>query len=154
MAMAASKARYSPPAVSFDIGAAASTGAVVLVPVLLGLGSVAVARAGLMAPQSWLAGGVLLAMGLLAGYRELFQAPAKRLEWDRQGWSISVLAPRTSLSEVVSPCVPSVAIDLQNLLLLRVETGAQTTSWLWLSARGDREKWHRLRCALFGWRQP
>jgi hypothetical protein len=69
------------------------------------------------------------------------QAP-RTLGWDGERWS---LQPGDASDEMQA----RVRMDLQRLMLLRLEAPQGRAIWLWAEAGRDPARWHLLRCALY-----
>ncbi len=84
--------------------------------------------------------------GFLA-QREFQAVPLARLAWSpSNAWSC--LPKSTSIVAELQACSPRVVLDLQRVLLLRVNDTHGNVHWVWMR-RTDKAQWHRLRCALF-----
>ena len=111
----------------------------------LGLAGVALTACWAWLAPGWrpLAGlGAWLALGGLA-WRQVVP-PTGVLTWDGEGWHWWADGDPAGNREVV----PELALDLQHLLLLRLETGPRDV-WLWLTPTGDWVRWLALRRALY-----
>jgi hypothetical protein len=131
------------PAVSYPVGRSNFHGW------MLGLVSLAGLLAGLLwrfqaDPPMWRQGlfvATLLATGL-AALQAWRHSPCGSLKWDGQGWSLTV--PGATFCGL-----PTVHLDLQWCLLLRLRTENDSCHWLWLERQGDVAPWNALRRALF-----
>ena len=81
-----------------------------------------------------------------AAYREARPRTPVTLDWSTQGWHCA--AGMGATQREPAPCVPIVLLDLQRLLLLRVQGLPGGVRWVWCQRR-DANQWHRFRCALF-----
>ena len=89
--------------------------------------------------QALILGVVILAA--MVARRTLGPALAVDLVFDGQDWSLSGMASR-KLARIV------VLLDLQSLLLVRLEEPSQRARWLWLERRARPERWQDLRRAV------
>jgi hypothetical protein len=90
-------------------------------------GLVMVAGVGLMALNSWK------------------NSPVGQLAWDGQVWRWEGPGYQTGVAEYEL----SVALDVQNLMLLRIENQAHATLWLWAERRAFPARWLDLRRAVY-----
>jgi hypothetical protein len=78
------------------------------------------------------------------------------LAWDGQGWYWRAGPPAGAAIACASDdgvqVVPEVALDLQGLLLLRLQPldpHARPQEWLWMTPQGDPGRWRAFRRALY-----
>lgn len=71
--------------------------------------------------------------------------PQGRLSWDGQGWAWS--DARTLVDLPLSP--PEIVLDLQRLLLLRLQGQPGVPRWAWVDVASEPARWLDLRRALF-----
>lgn len=93
-------------------------------------------------PQRQLLCGGLLALWAVLAWREQRQAVTGQLQWDGASWWFV----RPGASQEVEPAV---ILDLQRVLLLRIEAAGARVHWCWLEAGSDRSHWLALRRALY-----
>lgn len=149
---AAPKVRYLPPPVRFGAGATGSApSAVGLVVVLWCTGALAVFYGLPWQSDALVVGAVLLLFSAWAAYGELLPREQVILDWSAKGWHCTVVSCHMPQPPVA--CAPTVVLDLQRLLLLRIQCASGGVLWLWCQ-RQDSALWHRFRCALFATRQP
>jgi hypothetical protein len=149
---AAPKVRYLPPPVRLGAGVTGfAPSAVGLIAGLWCAGALAVFY-GLPWQSDVLAiGGVALLFSAWAASGEAWPREKVILDWSAQGWHCT-LASRHMPQPPVA-CTPTVVLDLQRLLLVRVQNVCGGVCWLWCQ-REEAKQWHRFRCALFATRQP
>ncbi|MGZ5775154.1 MAG: hypothetical protein ACXWJJ_07180 [Ramlibacter sp.] len=82
------------------------------------------------------------ALGAVAAW-SWWREPPGLLAWDGARWSLS-----TGTSPVACEGVLSVALDLQQLLLVRWSSDAGTR-WFWLQRGGPQARWDALRRAVY-----
>jgi len=90
----------------------------------------------------------MLGAGALA-WRGWSHAPVGQLHWDGQVW----LWESPSYQSGTPVLRLSVALDLQRLLLLRVENSDRATLWLWAHRSAMPERWLDLRRAVYSRRK-
>ncbi|CAN5901005.1 hypothetical protein BH11PSE13_BH11PSE13_02090 [soil metagenome] len=78
----------------------------------------------------------------MAARRTLGPALAVDLVFDGQDWSLSG-------QHVRKVARLSVVLDMQSLMLVRLDEPAQRARWLWLERRARPERWQDLRRAVF-----
>ena len=92
------------------------------------------------------AAGFITVMG--AGWAARYgwkNAPVGQLAWDRQVWRWEGPGYQAGVAEYEL----SVALDFQNVMLLRVENQAHAKLWLWAERRAFPERWLDLRRAVY-----
>ena len=92
--------------------------------------------------RAWLAGGVVVALGVVVSWSWWF-SPQGSLAWDGARWT---WAP-AGASGVHEGAI-AVVLDLQQLLLVRWSAPA-VTRWFWLQPQGPRSRWEALRRAVY-----
>jgi hypothetical protein len=85
---------------------------------------------------------IVLLFASIAAFRIWWRSPTGNLQWDGQGWKLSVL-DRGLCGHVTSH------LDLQGSLLLCLHSEDGGRRWLWLERRRDPINWHALRGAVF-----
>ncbi len=90
------------------------------------LGAVAVLLAGLVAVQGW------------------WRQPLGRLSWDGQRW-----AWQDARAPAGVPLWPQPVLDLQRMLLIRLQGAAGVPQWVWADAATEPGRWLDFRRALF-----
>lgn len=151
-ATAPRKVRYLSPSVRFDTGVLGVPGGTIAVLVSLwGMGGLAVLCALPWRLDALAMGFMALSLSALAVYLEVRPRGSVILEWRAQEASWFVTADASHSMPI--PCVPTVVLDFQQLLLIRVQCASSGVRWLWCH-RQDASQWHRFRCALFAVRQP
>lgn len=138
---------HSAPAVSYPVGRSRFAAGLLLLTWLM-----AAAAIGLWWAQVQAAGWRLALAAVLLGGAGLCAAwnwwhgPAGTLAWDGQVWNWMAHS-RSEAGE------PTVSLDLQRWLLLRLDTGERTL-WLWLERARRAECWGDLRRALYSRARP
>lgn len=152
METTAPKVRYLPPPVRMEIGGWCA-------PARPWITLVGLWCAGAMAvlcnlPWQLEAWGVALAalfLSALAVYGEVCPRDTMVLDWSAQGWRCFLV--QDAMNPPPNVCTPTVVLDFQRVLLVRVRDPARSVHWLWC-VQHDAKQWHRFRCALFAARQP
>ena len=80
-----------------------------------------------------------------AALHGLKNSPVGQLAWDGQVWRWEGPGYQAGVAEYEL----SVALDLQNLMLLRIENQAHAKLWLWVERRAFPARWHDLRRAVY-----
>lgn len=118
---------------------------------LWGMGAMAVLYGLPWQLHSLAVGFAALLLTAWGAYREACLRTPVVLDWSAQGWQMSL--PSDAVSSPSVPCAPTVILDFQRFLLVRVQGRSAGVRWLWCQ-RQDARQWHRFRCALFAARQP
>jgi len=72
-------------------------------------------------------------------------SPVGQLAWDGEAWRWESSGYQTGLAEQTI----SVVVDLQDVLLLRLENQARAKMWLWVEKKKMPERWLDLRRAVY-----
>ena len=72
-------------------------------------------------------------------------SPVGQLAWDGEAWRWESSSYQTGLTEQTI----SVVVDLQNVLLLRLENQARAKMWLWAERKKMPERWLDFRRAVY-----
>lgn len=152
METAAPKVRYLSPPVRFDTGGSGvSVGMLAVLAGLWTMGALAVLYGLPWRLDTLAMGFTALSLTACAVYWEAHPRDRVSLDWSAQGWHS--LQASDAMNPAHVACVPTVVLDFQRLLLLRVQDVSGTVRWVWCQ-RQDVGQWHRFRCALFAARQP
>ena len=81
----------------------------------------------------------------LAAWHGWKNAPVGQLAWDGQVWRWESRGYQAGVPEYEL----SIALDLQNVMLLRLENQAHAKLWLWAERRAFPERWLDLRRAVY-----
>lgn len=142
---------HNAPPVTYPLGRSHFQGFALLGLWLAGVGVLALWwRAAPVADwRFWLALAVVLLAGVAAGLA-WFHSPAGQLRWDGQDWrwesqSYQSGTPVRDLA---------VALDLQRIMLLRLENHDHATLWLWAGRSLQPERWLDLRRAVHSQHRP
>lgn len=104
--------------------------------------AVAWTAAGATGWRAWLAGGLVLALGVLAAWN-WWRAPEGVLAWDGARWTWTAAGSAATHEGSLA-----VVLDLQGLLLVRWSTPG-AGHWFWLQPGGPRSRWDALRRAVY-----
>lgn len=135
---------HSAPSVNYPVGRSRYARRLLALLWALGMGSIMLAWAqssgGLDWRQAMLALSAVVAS--VAAWTGLMQSAAPgALDFDGQHWSMSGGTPlRGARAHVV--------LDLQSLLLVRLDAPARAARWVWLDSQAVPERWRDLRRAL------
>lgn len=136
---------HNAPPVTYPLGRSHFQGFAVLGLWLAGVGVLALWwRAAPAADwRLWSALAVVLAAGVAAGWAWL-HSPVGQLHWDGQDWRWESQGYRsgTPVRDL------AVALDLQRIMLLRLENQDHATLWLWAGRSTQPERWLDLRRAV------
>lgn len=91
----------------------------------------------------WVPCAIALLSGLLL-WRSRRRSVAGELAFDGEGWSLSA-----DTGGIVAIGHARVCLDLQDLVLLRLEGADRSMHWLWLDRDADLPRWRDLRRVLY-----